>query len=382
MSYGTLDGAKTLIAIDARIRSIEKLESLASGRMSGSRAPVETRMRAEFVPKEKADLEAKQGANASQSMAMNDTAAARIAMRLGRALAEGGQQEADASVEARAATNPSEAQGAADSGEARIQADHRLFLAMHRALFAGTAPAALACQLRSSDDQLGGDRFHKVDTPYHTPAANMIVPLLDDAAAFCIQDSLPALAQAALAHTQIMLINPFERGNGKIASAVIQLVLSRRGVTSNAPAPISLGLMMHPHDYQDAVAKAIEGVAEGDPRKTLTWIELFARSCLKAASTVKEFDRQVDALEHAWFEKVAPRSNSVTYLLLLALRGMPVFDIATIGEYTHRSLQRVSTAVDELVKADIVTQITKGKRNRVFEVPEVIAAYGNVKGIE
>jgi Fic family protein len=39
--------------------------------------------------------------------------------------------------------------------------------------------------------------------------------LLDDLCAFCEDDALPAVAQAALAHAQFETIHPFADGNGR-----------------------------------------------------------------------------------------------------------------------------------------------------------------------
>ena len=52
--------------------------------------------------------------------------------------------------------------------------------------------------------------------------------LLDDLCAFCNDDALPAVAQAAIAHAQFETIHPFVDGNGRTGRALIQVVLKRR----------------------------------------------------------------------------------------------------------------------------------------------------------
>jgi len=68
----------------------------------------------------------------------------------------------------------------------------------------------------------------------------MVPALLHDLVAFCNDDSLPAGAQAALAHAQFEMIHPFVDGNGRTGRALIHLVLRRRGLATRVIVPVSL----------------------------------------------------------------------------------------------------------------------------------------------
>jgi Fic family protein len=53
--------------------------------------------------------------------------------------------------------------------------------------------------------------------------------LLADLCSFCNDESLPAVAQTALAHAQFETIHPFADGKGRTGRGLIHLVLRRRG---------------------------------------------------------------------------------------------------------------------------------------------------------
>ncbi len=53
----------------------------------------------------------------------------------------------------------------------------------------------------------------------------------------------------------------------------------------------------------------------------------------------------------------------------------PPLTATTASDLIGRSFQATSQAIDRLVEAGIVTQVTVGRRNRAFEGPELIEAF-------
>jgi DNA-binding Lrp family transcriptional regulator len=68
------------------------------------------------------------------------------------------------------------------------------------------------------------------------------------------------------------------------------------------------------------------------------------------------------------------RAGSSTDLLLRALPGAPVLTVASAAELIGRSFPAVNDAVSRLTEADVLKQITIGRRNRAFEAKEGIDA--------
>jgi hypothetical protein len=73
------------------------------------------------------------------------------------------------------------------------------------------------------------------------------------------------------------------------------------------------------------------------------------------------------------------RAGSGTDLLLRALPGAPVLKVASAAGLIGRSFPAVNEAIARLTEADVLTQITTGKRNRVFEAGEVIDAFTSLE---
>jgi Fic family protein len=72
---------------------------------------------------------------------------------------------------------------------------------------------------------------------------------LEDLCRFCDEDSLPAVAQAALAHAQFETIHPFIDGNGRTGRVLIHVILRRRGLAPVVVAPVALVLATWSRDY-------------------------------------------------------------------------------------------------------------------------------------
>ena len=208
------------------------------------------------------------------------------------------------------------------------------------------------------------------DIPENVPG------LMDDLIAFCNNDSLPALAHAAVAHAQFETIHPFVDGNGRAGRALVHMVLRRRGLGLRILAPVSLILATWSRDYIDGLngtryvghpdsSEAHEGIN--------TWIALFASACSRSVEDAGRFEDRVHELQSDWRERVGRiRRDSAVNLLLDALPAAPVLTTSTAAELVGRSFQATSLAVDRLVGAGVLVQVNIGRRNRAFEAHELV----------
>ena len=106
------------------------------------------------------------------------------------------------------------------------------------------------------------------------------------------------------------------------------------------------------------------------------WIALFASACRRAATDAGRFEEQVRALQDSWRERLGSvRRESAADLLVRALPGAPLVTATTASELIGRSFQATNQAIERLVGAGILAQVTLGRRNRAFEAPEVIEAF-------
>ena len=88
------------------------------------------------------------------------------------------------------------------------------------------------------------------------------------------------------------------------------------------------------------------------------------------------FEERVSAIQADWRERLAPvRRGSSVDLLIEALPRTAILTVNQAARILDRSFTAANAAVQELVKAKVLKQVSIGKRNRAFESPEVIAAF-------
>jgi Fic family protein len=256
-------------------------------------------------------------------------------------------------------------------------------LAFHRRLMASSRVPAPAGQLREQQNWIGGSDYNPCSAAFVPPPPELVPGLIEDLCAFCNDDSLPAVAQAALAHAQFETIHPFPDGNGRTGRGLIHLVLRRRGLATRVLPPISLVLATWANDYIDGLtATRYSGPATSDAAQAglNRWIGTFAGACARAAADAGSFENRVEQIESSWRAAVGQiRSGSATDRLLRALPGAPVLSVSGAAELIGRSYPQVNEAIGRLVPAGVLTQISVGKRNRAFEAKDIINAFTDLE---
>ncbi len=255
----------------------------------------------------------------------------------------------------------------------------RIVLEAHRHLVARTRLSEHGGRLRTVQNWIGGSSYNPCAATFVPPPHELVGGLLSDLAEFCNDDSLPAVAQAAIAHAQFETIHPFVDGNGRTGRALIHLVLRRRGLAPRILPPISLILATWPRDYVGGLTGTrYEGAPDSEEARAGVnrWIALFAGACRRAAGDAGRFEEQVRTLQDSWRPRLrSVRRGSAAELLLRALPGAPLLTANTASDLIERSFQATSQAINRLVEAGILKQVTVGRRNRAFEAPELIEAF-------
>ena len=96
-------------------------------------------------------------------------------------------------------------------------------LEAHRRLLAGTRLENHAGRLRTLQNWIGGSTYNPCSAEFVPPPPEAVAGLMGDLLAFCNDDALPALAQAAIAHAQFETIHPVVDGNGRTGRVLIHL---------------------------------------------------------------------------------------------------------------------------------------------------------------
>ena len=254
-----------------------------------------------------------------------------------------------------------------------------VLLEMHRLLLAGTPLEEHGGRLRDQQNWIGGSGYNPCAAAFVPPPPEIVEDLFDDLCAFASADAWPPLVQAAITHAQFETIHPFVDGNGRVGRALIHLVLRRRGLGLRVQPPISLVLATWSSAYVAALT-ATRYVGSPDSAEARDgverWVELAAAACLRAVGDAARFEKRVQALQADWLERAGPaRRDSALHLLIDALPEAPVLTTSVAADLIGRSLRATTQAMDQLVRAGILVQITVGRRNRAFEAPELIDAF-------
>jgi Fic family protein len=251
-----------------------------------------------------------------------------------------------------------------------------VLLTMHERLLAETRLSSHAGKIRTQQNWIGGSDYNPCSADFVPPPDDMVSGLLDDLCSFCNDDSLPAVAQAAIAHAQFETIHPFIDGNGRIGRALIHLILRRRSLTSRIFAPVSLILATWSRDYVHALTRTryIGPPDSQDAHDGLNgWMALFAAACKRAVEDAFEFEDRMSKLEERWRAQLGrARKDSAADLLLRELTSVPLITVASAKRLIGRSFEATNNAISRLVTAEVLTPVTVAQRNRAFEAKDVL----------
>ncbi len=258
-----------------------------------------------------------------------------------------------------------------------------LLLDVHRRLLAGNDLEKHGGQIRTQQNWIGGSDYNPCSATFVPPPHGYVFGLLADLCAFCDEDTLPTVAQAALAHAQFETIHPFIDGNGRTGRALIHLVLRRRGLAPRVLPPISLVLATWATDYVSGLT-ATRYVGPSTSREAHSrinlWVGRFAAACRRAVADAGEFEERAEQLSDDWRKRLGSvRGNSATDLLLRALPGAPVVTVNSAASLIRRSFRAANEAVGRLAEVGILSQVSVGRRNRAFEAREIIDSFTDLE---
>lgn len=261
--------------------------------------------------------------------------------------------------------------------ECEITADS--ILRIHERVLRGGDLGRFAGKLRTTASWIGGSAYHPFNAAFVPPPPRDLPRLLDDLAEFVNDRSMPPVAHAALAHAQFETIHPFVDGNGRTGRALIHVMLRRSGLAPTYCPPVSLVLATLAKDYYGALNNYHIPGSPDSPEVVKAvdeWVSFFARACTRSVHDALLFEQRVEQIQDVWRQRLAPvRAGSSVEMLIEVLPSMVIMTVQQAAEVLGRSFTAANTAVDQLVKAKILKQITVGKRNRAFEATELISAF-------
>jgi Fic family protein len=237
--------------------------------------------------------------------------------------------------------------------------------AIHGALLKDVAPK-MAGKVRAVQNWIGGNDYSPCGADFVPPPPEELDGLLTDLCAFCNEDALSPLTQAAIAHAQFETLHPFEDGNGRTGRALVQVLLRRRGLAHSYVPPISVMLARHKRSYIGGLTAFREGDLDG-------WLETFSAAAASAARLAQGYLREVAELQERWRERLQattspPRADAAAWAIIDALPGYPVITAAIAVAATGRTRPAIVNGVAQLEAAGVLLPLARGGRGRAWEV--------------
>jgi Fic family protein len=237
-------------------------------------------------------------------------------------------------------------------------------LDMHRALLEHSDPDMVG-HWREQQVWIGGGSLGPHTAQFVPPHHELVPALMDDLLVFADRTDLPRLAQTAIAHAQFETIHPFPDGNGRVGRALVQAMLRGGELTRSVTVPVSAGLLNNTSRYFDALG----AYRTGDVRPIVRSI---AEASFAAVGNGRRLVSDLEEVRRRWEQSINARSDSAVHRLVDVLLRQPIIDSATAATALGVTTVNAQVAIDRLVVAGVLEQISAGKRNRIWEARDVV----------
>jgi Fic family protein len=242
--------------------------------------------------------------------------------------------------------------------------DGTAILEIHRALLEHSNPGIVG-HWRKQQVWIGSSSLGPHTAQFVPPHQDRVPALIDDLVTFANRVDLPVLAQAAIAHAQFETIHPFSDGNGRTGRALIQSMLRGGHLTRNVAVPISAGLLCNTSRYFDALS----AYRAGDVAPIIRSI---AQTSFAAVHNGRLLVADLESVQAEWRGRIRARQDSSAHRLVDILLRQPAIGAAQAAARLGISTVNAQVAIDRLVDAGVLTQITEGRRNRIWLAKDVV----------
>ena len=238
----------------------------------------------------------------------------------------------------------------------------RLLYEAHKRLMKGVRGAdKRPGEIRSSQNWIGGTR--PGNARYVPPPADEVPVALAALDRWLhMEDPLPPLVRAGLAHVQFETIHPFLDGNGRIGRLLVTLLVEHWGLLDAPLLYLSLALKRHRDEYYTRLsAVRTDGDWEG-------WISFFLEAVAVAATDAERSIVAIASLAAADRRRLlsAAKVGPASYRLFEMLPMMPRFSIEQVRQKLNTTFPTATAAVKVLEDLGIVVEFTGQKKNRSY----------------
>ncbi len=251
----------------------------------------------------------------------------------------------------------------------------RLLREIHEKLMAGVRGGEKSPgQFRQSQNWIGAGPRGLADAAFIPPPPHEMRAALGNLERF-LHDSggLDPLIVCALAHAQFETVHPFLDGNGRVGRLLITFLLCHAKVLQRPVLYLSHYLKQHRASYYDRLmAIRTAGDWEGWLRFFLTGVGEVAREAEQTARGI------VQLRERARRAAQSAHLSANVLMLLDYLFERPLITVNAARERLGISFPAANGMISELSKVGLLTEVTGGRRNRMFRFGPYLDLFAEV----
>ncbi len=234
-----------------------------------------------------------------------------------------------------------------------------LVRSLHETLLRGVRGETLAGRLKETQnfiDRIGEDAAFTPPPPEHTPG------LMENLLAYInARHNQPLVVQVAVAHYQFETIHSFGDGNGRVGRLLIILHLIASGLLSAPLIYPSVYFERRRSQYYDA----LQGVRDrGAWNEYLSYfLDGIKTQCEETIAFTRTF---LDLQSRMSAEVRGVRKQASIDRVLGEFFKAPVLEVGQIARGTGMSHNTVQSAIEELIRVDVVEELTGGRKGRLY----------------
>lgn len=249
----------------------------------------------------------------------------------------------------------------------KLPISNRLMKNTHKILLSGVrGKHKIPGEFRTSQNWIGATLKDAIFIPPHHTE---IMELMSDLEKFINDDEhqIPHLIKIAITHYQFETIHPFLDGNGRLGRLLITLYLVSNNVLIKPSLYLSDFFEKNKGYYYDNL------MTVRLTSNIIQWIKFFLVGVIETSKGSIQVFKDIIALKNIIETEKLPKLGSKienAQKLINYLYQLPIIDSKQVSELLEVSASTANRLIKELIKLEILSELTGYKRNRKFMFKE------------
>ncbi|WP_423916595.1 Fic family protein [Candidatus Poriferisodalis sp.] len=250
----------------------------------------------------------------------------------------------------------------------------------HRVLMDSSPNPRLGGVLKTTQNWVGGNDWHPLDSDFVPPPPDECRPLMEDLVSYLRTGDHSPVLQAVVGHAQFETIHPFGDGNGRAGRALLYAALRHRCASEGFMPPISLALSQNRDVYLRSLAayQSYVGAPDDAHRSAaiIPLLEVVSTAVNQSCEAASSYANAVSRLQDRWRERVGQRTGrSAALAAVNLLVSQPSLTPELLAAESGFSQRRCADALRRLTEAGITRSRRVGPRLRAYDADHIFDMY-------